>query len=113
MRPLQNPTGQLATGERSSLHNSGLRKNDYSLLSGKRLYCRIGTAVPGRTQSQAKQDMPVSSFLLGLVFVGMALAAYADRPLHVAPFHRSIDAESTGSLTALGPEPLRAQDTHE
>jgi hypothetical protein len=106
VRSLQNPTGQNRNRRKEFHPYKRLRKIDYSLLRSRRLYFRVGTAAPVRTQSKANRDMPVSSFLLGLVLVGVTLAAYADRPLHVAPFHRSIGVERTAAPTALGAEQL-------
>lgn len=112
VRSLQNPTDQVPTGKRNSIRKR-LRKIDYWLVSSRRLYFRGGIAAPDRTQSQAKRDMPVSSFLLGLVFVGVALAAYADRPLHVTQFPHLNGAERAAASTALDTEAARNPGAHE
>ena len=48
---------------------------------------RTGIAPLTRKSPQYKRDMSVSSFLLVLVFVGVALAAFTARPPDLSPFH--------------------------
>ena len=68
---------------------------------GRRFYNGGGTAAPHSTRPQANRDMPVSSFVVALVFVGVALAAYADRPPHLASSHRDFGAKPVASSNAL------------
>jgi hypothetical protein len=68
----------------------------------RRFHNRGGTAGPQSTRPQAKRDMPVSSFVLALVFVGAALAAYADRSPHLAPSLRDFVAKPAASSNAPG-----------
>jgi hypothetical protein len=89
----------LLTATRTSSHKLKSPEIDRSIPSSRRFYYRAGTATRSKARTQAKRDMPLSSFLLGLVFIGVALAAYADRPPHVVPFQTSIDAKLAASPT--------------
>jgi hypothetical protein len=100
-RSLRNTRRQLSIGDQTSLHKLKPPEIDYSIMGNRRFYYRAGTATRTKAQGQAKRDMPVSSFLLGLVFVGLALVAYADRPPHVTPFPSNIGAKPAASPTAL------------
>ena len=87
VRSLQSLAGELAISERSSTHKPKPPEIEHSRPASRGLFYRAGTAVRSRTHARANRDMPVSSFVLGLVFVGLALVAYADRPPQIVPFH--------------------------
>jgi hypothetical protein len=53
---------------------------------------RTGIAPLARKPPQYKRDMSVSSFLLVLVFVGVALVAFTDRSPDFSPFHPPVGA---------------------
>jgi hypothetical protein len=73
---------------------------------GARVRYRAGTASPVEKPAQSNRDMPVSTFLLALVFVGVLLAANTDRPHRITPLYEAIGASpETGPLpTAAHPE---------
>jgi hypothetical protein len=61
-----------------------------------------GIAPLTRTPPQYKRDMSVSSFVLVLVFIGVALAAFTDRPPNFSPFHGPIGATPPTVQTQMG-----------
>ena len=63
---------------------------------------RTGIAPLTRKPAQYKRDMSVFSFVLVLVFVGVALAAFTDRPLDFSPFHGPIGATPPAVQTKMG-----------
>ena len=63
---------------------------------------RTGIAPLTRKPPQHKRDMSVSSFVLVLVFVGVALAAFTDRPPDFSPFRGPGGATPPTVQTQMG-----------
>ena len=71
-------------------------------LQGALACFRTGIAPLTRKPPQYRRDMSVSSFVLVLVFVGVALAAFTDRPPDFSPFHGPIGATHPTVQTQMG-----------
>ena len=112
VRSLQSPAGELAISERRSTHKPKPPEIEHSPLGSRLLFYRAGIAVRSRTDARATRDMPVSSFVLGLVFVGLALVAYADRPPQAVPLHPFNGVKRVASPTALVAVPTSSQGAH-
>jgi hypothetical protein len=99
------PTAVLGDDSRRAVRRYGQhdRRSFGSYCLQSALACfRTGLAPLTRTPPQYKRDMSVSSFVLVLVFIGVALAAFTDRPPNFSPFHGPIGATPPTVQTRMG-----------